>query len=53
MAAKKPAKKVMGRKALRKTRGGAALSGNPNSMTAAGDRLPMEQVSINYSKLER
>ena len=51
MANKKPAKKVLGKKALRRTKGGATFSSNPIGKTATGG-LPMEQLSMNYGKIQ-
>jgi len=54
MANKKPAKKVLSKKALRKTKGGASLSISSNSRpsVSSGEPLPMEQLSMNYAKIQ-
>ncbi|HEX7897963.1 MAG TPA: hypothetical protein VF950_09405 [Planctomycetota bacterium] len=55
MASKKKAKKPLAKKAMKKTQGGAQgvfYLRNANVPATSADQLPLEQVSMNYSKLE-
>jgi len=54
MANQKKAKKTLAKKAMKKTKGGAAyikFDGVDGEVSRAGDDLPIESISMNYGKL--